>query len=131
MEEDEKVVEARSTSGSAEMEAPASTWKHLSPRPGSWRRQYYLKERNITVGQLISTIRANKYSLEIASENLELPLDVLQEALLYYEQNKELIQREAAAERKAIKRTAVRHPFSGYIVFALIEKSSRLLSSQR
>jgi hypothetical protein len=37
---------------------------------------------------------------EEASEDLELPLEAIQEALLYYEQNKELIQKEAAEERR-------------------------------
>ena len=78
----------------------AQQWNHLIVRPSSWRRQLGLKERNMTVGQLVSTIRANRYTPEQASEDLELPLEAIQEALEYYEKNKELIQREAAEERR-------------------------------
>jgi predicted ribosome quality control (RQC) complex YloA/Tae2 family protein len=102
MEEDDKIVQETPADIQPELEPPVHRWEHLAPRADSWRRQYYLKERNITVGQLVSTIRANNYSLETASENLELPVDVLKEALRYYEQNKELIQQEAAAERQAL-----------------------------
>jgi uncharacterized protein (DUF433 family) len=64
--------------------------------------QYYLKARNMTVGQLVSTIRTNKETPEQASEYLELPLEAIQEALAYYDQNKALMQQEAAAEREAL-----------------------------
>jgi hypothetical protein len=102
MEEGNKVIDEAPTEGLPQIEEESPAWIHLAPRAGSWRRQFYLKERNVTVGQLISTIRANKYSLQIASENLDLPEEALREAMLYYEQNKELIQREAATERQAL-----------------------------
>jgi uncharacterized protein (DUF433 family) len=101
MEEDSKLSD-EAPGNAPECEAPTSTWKHLEPRPDSWRRQYYLKARNMTVGQLVSTILANKESPEQASEYFELPLEVIQEAILYYERNKALIQQEAAVEREAL-----------------------------
>src|SRR5947209_4322462 len=78
----------------------ASRWKHLIARPHQWRRQLSLRARNMTVGQLVSTIRANKLSPEAASDDLELPLEAIREALAYYEENKALIQREANEERR-------------------------------
>jgi uncharacterized protein (DUF433 family) len=75
-------------------------WSHLIARPGSWRRQLSLKERNMTIGQLVSTMRANGLTPEEASEDMELPLAAIHEALEYYEKNQELIQREAAEERR-------------------------------
>lgn len=80
----------------------AQRWKHLIARPHPWRRQLSLRERRITVGQLVSTVRANQLTAEQAALDLELPLEAIQEALAYYEQNKELIQREAAEERQRL-----------------------------
>lgn len=80
-----------------------SEWKHLSARPDSWRRQLYLNDRNMTVGQLVSTVRANGETPDQASDNMGLPVDAILEALEYYEQNKELIQAEAAAEREFLQ----------------------------
>src|SRR4051794_29621552 len=49
-------------------------WQYLIARPHRWRRQLSIKGRNLTVGQLVSTIHANGYLPEQASEELELPL---------------------------------------------------------
>src|SRR5262249_15266931 len=75
-------------------------WQHLVRRPGSWRKQLSLKARNMTVGQLVSTVRANRLTMEEVSTNLDLPCEVIKEALEYYEANRHLIEEEAAAERK-------------------------------
>ena len=78
----------------------ASRWRHLITRPNTWRRQLAMRDKWITVGQLVSTIRANNLSVEEASADLDLPVEAIQEALEYYEQNRELIQAEAAEERQ-------------------------------
>ncbi len=78
---------------------PPERWLYLIARPHRWRRQLSIKGRNITVGQLVSTVRANRYTPEQASENLELPLAAIQEALAYYAENRALIELEASEER--------------------------------
>ena len=54
----------------------------------------------MTVGQLVSVVRANRLTPEEASEELELPLEAIHEALAYYEEKKALIQHEASEERR-------------------------------
>ncbi len=54
----------------------------------------------MTVGQLVSTVYANKLTPERASVDLDLPVEAIQEALAYYEENKALIQMEAAEVRR-------------------------------
>jgi len=85
---------------SDELEKPVPPWRYLVARPHRWRRQLSIKGCNMTVGQLVSTVRANKLSPEEASEDLELPLEAIEEALAYYEENRELIQHEASEERR-------------------------------
>jgi uncharacterized protein (DUF433 family) len=77
-------------------------WRYLVARPHPWRRQLAIKGRNLTVGQLVSTIRANHFSPEQASADLGLPLEVIHEALTYYAENQALIQLEAAEERRRL-----------------------------
>jgi uncharacterized protein (DUF433 family) len=77
-------------------------WNYLMRRPHPWRTQLYIKGRNMTVGQLVSTVLANKLTPERASENLDLPVEAIKEALAYYEENKALIQAEAAEERRRL-----------------------------
>lgn len=81
----------------------AQRWKHLIARPDSWRRQLSLRDRNMTVGQLVSTVYASRMTPDQAAEDLDLPLEVIREALAYYEQNKELVQREAEEERRWLR----------------------------
>ena len=45
MEEDNKTIGQLLRKRPLELETLASSWKHLAPKPGSWRRQYYLKDR--------------------------------------------------------------------------------------
>ena len=77
-----------------------SRWRYLMVRPHRWRRQASLKGRNLTVGQLLSTLRANQLTPEQASANLELPLAAIYEALAYSAENWNLIELEAAEERR-------------------------------
>ena len=77
-------------------------WQYLIARPHRWRRQLSIKGRNMTVGQLVSTVRANRYRPEQASEELELPLAAIYEALLYYAEHRDLIEMEAGEERRCV-----------------------------
>jgi uncharacterized protein (DUF433 family) len=77
-------------------------WAYLVARPHRWRRQLSINGRNMTVGQLVSTIRANRYTPEQAGDELELPPAAIQEALAYYAENRELIEMEACEERRRV-----------------------------
>src|SRR5207244_8510131 len=82
-------------------------WRFLVARPHPWRRQLSIKGRNMTVGQMMSTVRANQYAPEQASENLELPIEAIREALAYYEENRDLIALEAAEERRLARERGI------------------------
>ena len=73
-------------------------YQYLVVRPHPWRRQLCLKGRNITVGQLISTIQANCLTPKEAADDLELPVEQIKEALTYYELHRDLIEAEAWEE---------------------------------
>ena len=77
-------------------------WQYLIARPHRWRRQLCIKGRNMTVGQLVCTIRANRCTAEQASDELELPLAAINEALAYHAENRELIEMEAYEERRRV-----------------------------
>jgi uncharacterized protein (DUF433 family) len=77
-------------------------WEYLIARPHRWRRQLSIKGRNMTVGQLVSTIQANRYTPEQAGEELELPLAAINEALAYHAEHRDLIEIEASEERRRV-----------------------------
>jgi len=77
-------------------------WMYLVARPHRWRRQLSIKGRNMTVGQFVSTVRANRYTPEQASEEMDVPLPAVHEALAYYADNRDLIEMEASEERRRL-----------------------------
>jgi uncharacterized protein (DUF433 family) len=83
-------------------EIPVAPWKYLAIRPHRWRRQLFVRGRNLTVGHLVMTMRANRLSPEQAAEELDLPIEAIREAQAYFDQNREIIAQEAAEERRAL-----------------------------
>ncbi|HIE30128.1 TPA: DUF433 domain-containing protein [Candidatus Poribacteria bacterium] len=83
-----------------------NNYRYLEPRPHRWKKQLWIKGRNMNVWNLVATIRTECYTPEEAAENYELPLEAVREALDYYVQNKELV--DAEAREEAIDRKGVR-----------------------
>jgi predicted DNA-binding antitoxin AbrB/MazE fold protein len=81
-------------------EHPQAGYRHLVARADSWRHQLYVKGRNLTVGQLVSSMRADHLLSEQAAERYDLPLEAIQEALAYYQAHCEEIDAEVAAEKR-------------------------------
>lgn len=83
-------------------EDPEPRWRFLVHRLHPWRRQLSIKGRNTTVGQLVSAVRANQLTVQQASDDLGLPIDAVNEALTYFDENRELIELEASEERRRL-----------------------------
>jgi hypothetical protein len=80
-------------------ETQVELWKHLVARRHPWRKQLFLKGRNMTVRQLVGTVKANHFSEEQAAKDLGLPVEAIHEAFAYFEANPEVIELDAAYER--------------------------------
>jgi uncharacterized protein (DUF433 family) len=83
-------------------------YQYLVSRPEKGRRQPYLKGRNMTVGQLIYAMRANKLTSEQAASEFELPLEQIREAQTYYEVHRDVIEAEADEEKQLLLSMGVR-----------------------
>jgi uncharacterized protein (DUF433 family) len=75
-------------------------YRYLVAKPEKWRKQLYLKGRNMTVGQLIYSMRANSLSADEAAADMDLPVEQVREAQAYYEIHRDLIEREADEEKQ-------------------------------
>jgi uncharacterized protein (DUF433 family) len=80
-------------------ETPVEPWTHLVRRRHPWRKQLYVKGRNMTARQLVGAMLANKLTQEEVANDYGLPVEVVKEALIYVEQDKELIAGETETER--------------------------------
>jgi len=88
---------------STQTEHAASGYSHLVERPQSWRRQLYLQGRNMSVGQLVATMRANGLSAQEEAADLHIPIAHIQEALSYYELHHDLIDAELREDRRYLQ----------------------------
>jgi uncharacterized protein (DUF433 family) len=77
-------------------------YEFLTAHPDSGYQQLYLKGRNMRVGQLIYTMRANQMTAEEAAADMDLPIAQVREAEVYYQIHRELIEREADEEKRRL-----------------------------
>ena len=96
-------------------ETPVNPWLYLVRRQHPWRKQLYLKGRNLTARQLVGSMKANDLGEEAAAKNYRLPIEAIREATQYVERNLELLAAETEIERLMQKRegkTRVAQPVS-------------------
>ena len=73
-------------------------YQYLTSRQHPWKKQLFLKGRNMTVGQLMSTMQANNLDDEEAAEDLDLPVEQIREARAYYHTHQTLVDLETQEE---------------------------------
>ena len=77
--------------------------KYLEARPQSGSNQLFIKGRNMTVWHLIGAMRANGMTKEETASDLDLPVEAVEEALAYYEENRAMIEQEIEAEGRWLR----------------------------
>ena len=90
--------------GASALSGDTEVYQYLERRPDSWRRQLFLKGRNMAVGQLVWKMRANSHHTpEAAAEEYDLPLAQVYEALEYYERHPDIVAQDDADERRYLQ----------------------------
>jgi uncharacterized protein (DUF433 family) len=84
-------------------------WTWLVKREHPWRRQLWIKGRNMTAGSVASTVVTNGWSPERMADEFDLPIDAVVEALRYAERARELIEAEEAENRIVANRYEPSH----------------------
>ena len=80
-------------------EAAVEPWQYLVRRQHPWRKQLYVKGRNMTARQLIGSMKANEFDEEKTAADFHLPVEAIREALAYVEQQRESLETDAEIER--------------------------------
>jgi uncharacterized protein (DUF433 family) len=86
----------------------AEDYQYLERRDHPWRKQLYIKGRNMTVAHLVYWMRANKMSPQEVAEDTDLPLAQVEEALLYYQRHRDIVEADNAEERRRLKARGIR-----------------------
>ncbi len=95
----EEKIDSRET-----REAAVEPWRHLVRRRHPWRKQLYLRGRNMTARQLVGAMRANQLGEAATAADYHLPVEAVREAVAYVESNRELLEAEAEIERLMVQR---------------------------
>ena len=77
-------------------------WQYLEPRPHLWRKQLYIKGKRIKASVIYSDMIVNNDTPSEASENWGLPLAAIEEVIDYCQSHQELLEQEAAEERRTV-----------------------------
>jgi prevent-host-death family protein len=77
-------------------------YQYLVTRPEKGRKQAYLKGRNMTVSQLIYSMRAEGLNAEEAAADFDLPVEQVHEAQAYYQVHRELVEADAEEEKRSL-----------------------------
>lgn len=87
----------------AGLDRASGEWTWLVKRDHPWRRQLWLKGRNLTAGSIARTADANGWTAERTADEFGLPVAAVIEAQHYAEGAAELIDAEAAEDRLVAK----------------------------
>lgn len=85
-------------------ETAVEPWHYLVRRRHPWRKQLYVKGRNMTARQLVGSMKANHLDEAATAADFRLPVEAVREAVAYVEGNRELLETEAEIERLMLKR---------------------------
>ncbi len=85
----------------AGLEGLGRDWQWLVRRDHPWRRQLWIKGRNLAAGDLVRTAEVEGWTPERAAEEFDLPVDAVIEAIRYAETARDLIAAEEAENRIA------------------------------
>ncbi len=77
-------------------------YKYLEPRPENWRKQLWIKGRNMTVWHLIATMRTERQTPEQTAKNRSLPLEAVREAMHYYILHKDIVEADTEEEKRIL-----------------------------
>ncbi len=78
-------------------------WQYLEQRPHPWRKQLYFKEKRLKAFDVWITMLVENMSPEEASEDWDLPLAAVEEAIQYCETHQDLLRQEADEERHRLE----------------------------
>ena len=82
--------------------SPVGQWTYLVERPHPWRRQRYIKGRRLLASTVWTDMLTNGMSRKEAADNWGLPIEAIDEAIRYCEQNQTLLRMEEEEDRRRL-----------------------------
>lgn len=93
-----------------ELATPELPYEFLVARPHPWKKQLWVKGKNVRAFHVISFLKSNRLTPEEAAGEMGLPNKAVYECLHYYENNKALIEMEALEEKRYLQEVGFEIP---------------------
>ena len=82
-------------------------WKYLTEIAHPWKRELYVKGRKLPASTVWIGKIVNKLTHEQAADNWDIPIEAIDEIISYCENNKDLLEMEAAEETRRLKQKGI------------------------
>jgi len=82
-------------------------WKYLVEIPHLWKKQLYIKGKKLPAANVWIDMLVNKMTRKEAAHNWDLPLDAIDEVVSYCQGNKQLLEMEAAEEKRRLAQKGI------------------------
>lgn len=82
-------------------------WTYLVECSHPWKKQLYVKGRNLPAAAVWTSMQVNGMTPDETAQNFELPIDAINEIILYCEANRELLEMEAAEDLLILERKGI------------------------
>ena len=76
---------------------------YLTSRPHPWKKQLFVKGRNMTVSNLVRRLQKEGWSPDRAVEEYSLPMEAVLEMLHYFHHHQKLIEMEESEEKRRLE----------------------------
>lgn len=83
---------------------------YLTPRPHPWKKQLFIKGRNMSASHLVRHLQREGWSLERTAQEFSLPLESILEAVHYFHHHEKLIEMEELEEKRRLEAFQKRRP---------------------
>jgi len=85
----------------------SNEWQYLEKNPDSWRKQLFIKGRNIKASTIWLDMLLNGFTPEELAEDKGVPLEAVKEAIQYCQENQQLLEEEALEEYLELEKKGI------------------------
>jgi len=82
-------------------------WRYLVEIPHVWKKQLHVKGRKLPAANVWIDMLVNKMTRKEAAHNWDLPLEAIDEIVSYCQENKQLLELEAAEEKRRLAKKGI------------------------
>ena len=105
----------------------SNEWRYLEKNPDSWRKQFFIKGRNIKASTIWLDMLLKGFTPEELADDRNLPIETIKEAIQYCQENQELLEQEALEECTELEKEWTLHYLSFRLLLGELKMSPKII----